>query len=284
MATKKKALGRGLDALLGPNIGAGFNEQLLNLPVDLINRGKYQPRLDIDTDALEELANSIRMQGVVQPIIVRPLAASNKYEIIAGERRWRASQIAGLHEIPALVRDVNDQAAMCLALIENIQREDLNPLDEARALSRLLKEFEMTHDTAAEAVGRSRSTVTNILRLLELHPEVQKMLETGILEMGHARAILAVTKESQTDIAKKVIKSGLSVRATEKLVRDLQKKGKKAKSKSKVLDPNIRRLQDELSEQLATPVVIIHENNGKGTVKIQYSSLDQLDGILKRIR
>jgi ParB family chromosome partitioning protein len=287
VAAKKRGLGRGLDALLSPHttdLTSSQSDQLLQLPVDLIKRGAYQPRTDIDAEALEELANSIRAQGVVQPIVVRPVAASDQYEIIAGERRWRAAQIAGLHEIPALVRDANDQTAMCMALIENIQREDLNPLEEARALTRLLKEFEMTHDQAAEAVGRSRSTVSNILRLLELHPDVQKMLEMGKLEMGHARAILALAKEHQPEIAKKVSKQELSVRATEKLIRKLQAKGPKETPKAKQLDPNIRRLQDDLSEQLGAPVVIQHTASGKGTVQIRYNSTDELDGILSKFK
>ena len=287
MAAKKRGLGKGLDALLSPHttdLTSSQSDQLRQLPVDLIKRGAYQPRTNIDAEALEELANSIRAQGVVQPIVVRPVAASDQYEIIAGERRWRAAQIAGLHEITALVRDVNDQTAMCMALIENIQREDLNPLEEARALTRLLKEFEMTHDQAADAVGRSRSTVSNILRLLELHPDVQKMLETGKLEMGHARAILALVKEHQPEIAKKVSKQELSVRATEKLIRNLQAKGSKETPKAKQLDPNIRRLQDDLSEQLGAPVVIKHTASGKGTVQISYNSTDELEGILSKFK
>jgi ParB family chromosome partitioning protein len=287
MVAKKRGLGKGLDALLGPygtvNLpGIEQGEQLHNLPIDLITRGPYQPRINIDAESLEELANSIRKQGVVQPIVVRPLSGSDKYEIIAGERRWRASQIAGLHEMPALVRDVNDQVAMCLALIENIQREDLTPLEEARALSRLLKEFEMTHDAVAESIGRSRSTVTNYLRLLELHPDVQKMLEGRQLEMGHARAILALPESKQLDCAHQVVKKGLSTRATEALVRKLQS-AKKDKTREEI-DPNIRKLQDELSERLGASVVIRHTASGKGSVQIRYSSLDQLDGILRRIK
>ncbi len=283
MAAKKRGLGRGLDALLGPDsaillAGIVQDEHLRNMPVDLITRGQYQPRINIDTESLEELANSIRAQGVVQPIVVRPLSGSDKYEIVAGERRWRASQIAGLHEMPVLVRDVNDQVAMCLALIENIQREDLNPLEEARALSRLLKEFEMTHDAVAESIGRSRSTVTNYLRLLELHPDVQKMLGGRQLEMGHARAILALPESKQLDCAHQVIKKGLSVRATEALVRKLQS-NKKDKTREEI-DPNIRKLQDELSERLGAEVTIKHDSKGHGELKIRYSSLDELDGIL----
>jgi len=191
---KKRGLGKGLDALLSPrsraeSADANLDGPLRMLPVDIVSRGRYQPRMDMDTEALEELADSIKSQGVIQPIVVRPLKGTDNYEIIAGERRWRATQLAGLHEIPAIIKDVTDQTAMCLGLIENIQREDLNPMDEARALSRLLQEFKMTHDAAAEAVGRSRSSVSNLLRLLDLHVDVQKLLETGKIEMGHGRAI-----------------------------------------------------------------------------------------------
>lgn len=287
MAAKKRGLGKGLDALLSQHVADLDSlpvDQLSQLPVDLIKRGAYQPRMEIDADALQDLANSIRIQGVVQPIIVRPVTASNQYEIIAGERRWRAAQMAGLHEIPALVRDVTDQTAMCMALIENIQREDLNPLEEARALSRLLKEFDMTHDQVADSVGRSRSTVTNILRLLELHPEVQKMLESGSLEMGHARAILSLVAEQQPEVARKVATRGLSVRATEQLVRGLQSRQSRPRPATKQPDPNISRLEDELSEQLGAQVAIKHTSGGKGTVQIRYNSLDELEGILAKIK
>ena len=224
---KKRGLGKGLDALLSPRGGvesydANLDEPLQMLPVDIVARGRYQPRMEMDSEALEELANSIKLQGVIQPIVVRPLKGTDNYEIIAGERRWRATQLAGLHEIPAIIKDVTDQTAMCLALIENIQREDLNPMDEARALSRLLQEFKMTHDAAADAVGRSRSSVSNLLRLLELHVDVQKLLETGKIEMGHGRAILALDIANQVEIANRVVKQGLSVRATEQLVKKLK--------------------------------------------------------------
>ena len=286
MAAKKRGLGKGLDALLSQHVSdldSPPSDQLSQLPVDLIKRGAYQPRMEIDADALQDLANSIRNQGVVQPIVVRP-TASGKFEIIAGERRWRAAQMAGLHEVPALVRDVTDQTAMCMALIENIQREDLNPLEEARALSRLLKEFEMTHDQVAESVGRSRSTVTNILRLLELHPDVQKMLESGTMEMGHARAILSLATEQQPEIARKVAEQGLSVRATEQLVRGLQTRRARTRSSTNQPDPNIRRLEDELSEHLGAQVAIKHTAGGKGTVQIRYNSLDELEGILDKLK
>ncbi|MFT5426446.1 MAG: ParB family chromosome partitioning protein [Gammaproteobacteria bacterium] len=291
---QKRGLGKGLDALLSPRGGAksaesNLNEQLRVLPVDIVVRGQYQPRMEMNSEALEELANSIKSQGVVQPIVVRPLKGTNTYEIIAGERRWRATQLAGLHEIPAIIKDVSDQTAMCLALIENIQREDLNPMDEARALSRLLQEFDMTHDAAAEAVGRSRSSVSNLLRLLDLHIDVQHLLETGKIEMGHGRAILGLDIGIQTEVATKVIKQGLSVRATEQLVKGLKSNGlnpnssKKTKPSSK-LDPNLRSLQEDLSERLGAAVSIKHTKSGKGMLEISYNSLDELDGILTRIK
>jgi len=291
MATKKRGLGRGLDALIaGRNPAELLSEQqqsgdvLRSLPVDLIQRGRYQPRIQINAERLQELADSIRAQGVVQPIVVRPIE-QGRYEIIAGERRWRASQQAGLHEIPAVIRDVPDQAAMCLALIENIQREDLNPIEEARALERLLQEFEMTHEGVAEAVGRSRAAVTNLLRLLELRPEVREMVENGDLEMGHARALLGLSKARQLEAARRVVSRGLSVRATEQLVRQ-QGSGKSAAKQSdgKGRDPDIARLEQDLSERLGAAVSIRHEKNGKGVLSIRYSSLDELDGILSRIK
>ena len=291
---KKRGLGRGLDALLSPrgsmeSAESNLNEQLRILPVDVVVRGQYQPREKMDPQALEELANSIRKQGVIQPIVVRPLKGTENYEIIAGERRWRATQLAGLHEIPAIIKDVSDQTAMCLALIENIQREDLSPMDEARALSRLLQEFEMTHDDAAEAVGRSRSSVSNLLRLLDLHVDVQQLLETGKIEMGHGRAILALDIANQTEVARRVVKQGLSVRATEHLVKGLKDKGGKLKgskkpSSSSKLDPNLRSLQEDLSGRLGAAVAIKHHKSGKGILEIRYHSLDELDGILSRIK
>jgi ParB family chromosome partitioning protein len=226
---------------------------------------------------------------VVQPIVVRPLKGTDNYEIIAGERRWRATQLAGLHEIPAIIKDVSDQTAMCLALIENIQREDLNPMDEARALSRLLQEFDMTHDSVAEAVSRSRSSVSNLLRLLDLNVDVQQLLESGKIEMGHGRTILALELANQLEIANKVVKHGLSVRATEQLVKRLKEKGAKTKgnnnrSTSQQMDPNLRSLQEDLSERLGSAVIIKHHKSGKGTLEIRYHSLDELDGILSRIK
>ena len=286
MTQKKRGLGKGLDALLGtlpPDMSAA--EQLRNLPVDLIKRGHYQPRMSMNPEALADLADSIRTQGVVQPILVRPLVGQpGKYEIIAGERRWRAAQMAGLQDIPAMVREVPDKAAVCIALIENIQREDLNPLEEAQAFSRLLKEFNMTHEAVAEAVGRSRSTVTNLLRLLDLHPEVQELLSSGRLEMGHARAVAALTPEQQVEIARRVVKRGLSVRETERLVRKVQTPGKKKGVRNRQIDPNIRSLQDKLAERLGAPVTINHTVRGKGSLEIKYNSLEELDGILAHIK
>jgi len=291
---KKRGLGKGLDALLSPrgyaeSADSNLDEPLRMLPVDIVSRGRFQPRMGMDSEALEELADSIKSQGVIQPIVVRPLKGTDTYEIIAGERRWRATQLAGLHEIPAIIKDVTDQTAMCLGLIENIQREDLNPIDEARALSRLLQEFEMTHDTAAKAVGRSRSSVSNLLRLLDLQVDVQQLLEKGRIEMGHGRAILALELAYQLEIANKVVKQGLSVRATEHLVKKLkdkgaQSKGSKKTSTSSRLDPNLRSLQEDLSERLGAAVAIKHGKGGKGKLEIKYNSLDELDGILSRIK
>ena len=288
MAVKKRGLGKGLGALLsGSGLqlaadpqGADFRE----LPVDLLQPGKYQPRKDMHPESLEELASSIKAQGVVQPIVVRPVDSGSRYEIIAGERRWRAAQIAGLHEIPAVVRDVPDEAAIAMALIENIQREDLNPIEEAVALHRLIDEFEMTHQQAAEAVGRSRAAVSNLLRLLTLNNDVRKMLEHGDLEMGHARALLALEGSRQSQTAREVAAKGYSVRETEQLVRRLGKAPGKAKKTTQSQDPDIRRLQDDLTEKLAAKVVFQHTAKGNGKLVIHYNSLDELDGILTRIK
>lgn len=289
MVAKKRGLGKGLDALLGNRSGAELgsldgNEELRFLPVDLIQRGQYQPRTEFDQDALQDLANSIKAQGVVQPILVRPLSRGDKYEIIAGERRWRAAQLAGLHEIPVVLRQIDDQTAMCMALIENIQREDLNPLEEANGLARLLGEFGMTHEGIADAVGRSRSTVSNMLRLLDLNPAVKKMLGEGKLEMGSARAILALPGKDQLEAARQVVKQSLSVRATEALVRRTLGGEKTAKKKPLKKDTDILRLETELSERLGAAVIIKHSNKGKGVLEISYNSLDELDGILKHIK
>jgi ParB family chromosome partitioning protein len=292
MATKKHGLGRGLDALLGSAVPIRDHaapaassapaepprDVLKSLPVDLIQRGKYQPRTHMDQQALQELADSIRVQGVIQPIVVRPLTAGG-YEIIAGERRWRAAQLAGLQDIPAVVREVPDQAAIAMALIENIQREDLNALEEATALQRLIDEFDMTHQAAAEAVGRSRTAVSNLLRLLDLDSEVKQLVEHGKLEMGHARALLALTGAAQRDAAQRVVARGLSVRETEQLVRHLLQ-GKKAPAK-KTIDPDVRRLQDDLCEKLGARVEIEYSAKGKGKLIIEYGNLEQLEGILE---
>lgn len=314
---KKRGLGRGLDALLGGARDAGHGDGesslpaggagLLGPPSDLaagsgsqpgpdsqasihrlaitsIERGRYQPRRDFDPDSLRELADSIAAQGVIQPIVVRPVAA-DRYEIIAGERRWRAAQQAGLHDIPVVIRDVDEQTALAIALIENIQRDDLSPLEEAGALLRLLDEFGLTHQQVAEAIGKSRTTVTNLLRLLELEPEVKALLDDGRLEMGHARALLGIKGIGQSRAARQVVASGLSVRETEKLVRRLQAEGSDAEANIKpVSDPNIRRLQDDLTERLGARVAIQHGTKGTGKLVIAYNSLDELDGILAHIQ
>lgn len=297
---KKRGLGRGLDALLGSHSAAkqvaadsAANEKVENgnakdgelrhLPVEFIQRGKYQPRRDMNQEALEELANSIRAQGVMQPIVVRAIGP-DKYEIIAGERRWRASQLAGLDKVPVVVRDVPDEAAIAMALIENIQREDLNPMEEAIALSRLQKEFELTHQQIADAVGKSRATVTNLLRLMALRDDVQRMLEHGDLEMGHARALLSLTPELQASTAQQVVSKGLSVRQTESLVRKLLEAKPEPKDDAPVsADADIKRLQDSLAEKVGAVVMIQHTAKGKGKLVFTYNSLDELDGILNHI-
>jgi ParB family chromosome partitioning protein len=293
MAVKKRGLGRGLDALLGGSSAsageavaeASKGTELRELPVDLLQPGKYQPRTDMHPESLEDLANSIRAQGVVQPIVVRELPGGGRYEIIAGERRWRAAQQAGLHEIPAIIRVVPDEAAIAMALIENIQRENLNPIEEAVALQRLIEEFGLTHQQAADAVGRSRAAVSNLLRLLTLNTDVRRLLEHGDLEMGHARALLALEGEKQSHAAREVVAKGYSVRETEQLVRRLAAEPvEKTASAKAVEDPNIRSLQDELAEKLAAKVVFQHAAKGNGKLIIHYNTLDELDGILARIR
>jgi len=294
MTTRRKTLGRGLDALLSsPDAGTESvatrpaNESLRYVPVDLLERGRYQPRLDMRPETLEELADSIRAQGVVQPIVVRPFSTApgvTRYEIIAGERRWRAAQIAGLMEIPAIVRDVSDEAAIAMALIENIQRENLNPLEEARALERLIGEFDMTHQQAAEAVGRSRTAVSNLLRLLDLGPEAKEFLERREMEMGHARALLPVTAPAaQASAARQVVAQGLSVRATEALVKRLLDPKRPEPGPSR-RDPDIQRLETELGERLGATVQLNHLTGGKGRLSIRYNSLEELEGILEHIR
>ncbi len=290
MSQKRRGLGRGLDALLGgvpetdgEAADAAARGDLRKLPIDLLERGRYQPRTEFDPASLQELADSIRAQGVVQPIVVRPLP-DERYEIIAGERRWRAAQLAGLAEIPALVRDVPDETAIAVALIENIQREDLNPLEEASALKRLTGEFGMTHQGVADAVGRSRASVSNLLRLLELAPEVKDLIAERRLEMGHARAILGLSAADQARIAQQVADKGLSVRETEALVRRLTEGNDRSSRPRNTVDPNIRRLQEDLSGRLGASVAIKHGRSGKGRVVIEYNSLDELDGILSHIQ
>ena len=299
MSGKKKHLGRGLDALLGssrpapvaevteaavsaPSSAPPADGDLKALPVDLVQRGKYQPRKDIEPESLQELANSIKAQGVMQPIVVRPIS-DRRYEIIAGERRWRATQLAGLDVIPALVRDVSDEAAIAMALIENIQREDLNPIEEAVALQRLQQEFELTQQEVADAVGKSRSTVANLLRLMTLQEDVRRLVEHGDLEMGHARALLALEGNSQSQAARSVVGKGLSVRQTEALVRRLLAEKDQPRVEQRI-DPNIRHLQDDLAQRLGTRVQIQHTAKGKGKLVLAYNSLDELDGILSHIK
>jgi ParB family chromosome partitioning protein len=255
---------------------------LCNLPVDIIQRGKYQPRVDMHQESLQDLADSIAAQGVVQPIVVRTIG-EGRYEIIAGERRWRAAQLAGLHEIPAVVREVEDRAAIAIALIENIQRENLNPLEEARALERLIEEFELTHEQAAEAVGRSRAAVSNLLRLLDLEDAVKGMVENGELEMGHARALLALSGARQVEAAHQVIARGLSVRATEGLVKSLQSPPAHKPAVVTHKDPNIQHLESNLADKLGARVQIRQGRGGRGKLEISYNSLDELDGILEHI-
>lgn len=280
MALKKRGLGRGLNALLGEAVLQETESALQILPVEFLQRGKYQPRKDINPERLQELADSIKAQGIVQPIVVRRLG-EEKYEIIAGERRWRAAQLAGLPEVPTLLRDIDERSALAIALIENIQREDLNPLEEAEALKRLLEEFSMTHQQVAEAIGRSRAGVTNLLRLLDLQPDVKQMLVGGQLEMGHARALLALSGAKQVAAAHKIVAAGLTVRAAEQLVKDLQSEKKPSETSS--VDPDTARLQNLLTERLGARVSIAHKSGGQGKLIISYSSLDELDGVLKRI-
>ncbi len=265
------------------------DEELQRLPIDLLQRGKYQPRIDMRQETLQELAESIKAQGVVQPIVVRPISEATagqprRYEIIAGERRWRAAQLAGLHEIPAVIRQVPDSAAIAMALIENIQRENLNPLEEARALDRLITEFEMTHATAAEAVGRSRAAVSNLLRLLELTDEVKQLVEQREIEMGHARALLGLeNRRQQSEVAALVAKKKLSVRETEALVKRLVTQPSSSEDPVTTRDANIRKLETDLSEKLGAKVQLQHSSSGKGKLVISYHTLDELDGILNHI-
>lgn len=297
--TSKKKLGRGLDALLGgnkpgakatladlPALSSKKQEkdgELRNIPVDLIQRGKYQPRTDMHEEALQELAASIKAQGVMQPIVLRPIS-DTRYEIIAGERRWRATQIAGLDSIPAIIKPVSDESAIAMALIENIQRENLNPIEEAMALKRLQEEFELTQQEVADAVGRSRASVTNLMRLISLNPDVRLMLEHGDLEMGHARALLSLTPLQQSEAAQVVVGKGLSVRQTEALVRKMLSTVEPPKKAGPVSDPDIRKLEESLSEKLGAAVQIQHSERGAGKLTLKYNSLDELEGILAHIK
>lgn len=302
MAEKKRGLGKSLDILLSTVKATStsapspvdatmpqpveartqfLDGDLTKLPIELLQRGKYQPRRDIQPEALQELADSIRAQGILQPLVVRSVTPG-KYEIIAGERRWRAAQLAGLSEVPVIIRDVPDEAAMAMALIENIQRENLNPIEEAIALQRLLEEFQLTHQQIAEAVGKSRTTITNILRLTHLHADVQRMLERGDLEAGHAKVLLALENAAQLQAARTVVAKELSVRETEQLVKRLQNPVTAVAKNEQAAD--IRNLQQKLSDQLGAAVQIQHGNKGKGKLIIPYNSLDELGGILEHIK
>jgi ParB family transcriptional regulator, chromosome partitioning protein len=302
MSGKKPSLGRGL-AELSPLLArrAGVpappekhqvlvGDRLAALPVDLLQRGKYQPRADMRPETLGELADSIKSRGLVQPILVRPLPRPNpnesqRYEIIAGERRWRAAQMAGLSEIPAVIRDVPDEDAVAMALIENIQREDLNPLEEARALMRLVDEFGLTHQSAADAVGRSRAAVSNLLRLMELTDEVKELLESRQIEMGHARALLGLTtRRQQIEVGTLVAKKALSVRETEALVRRIISPHRADSGAAPAVDPDIQRLESEIADKLGAKVAFQHAASGKGKLIVSYNSLDELEGILAHIQ
>ena len=276
---KPKGLGRGLDALLGGGEERP-REALLTLPVARIRPGRYQPRTKMDQQALAELAASIRSQGLMQPLLVRPVDR-DRYELVAGERRWRAAQMAGLEEVPALVREIPDETALAMSLIENIQRENLNPMEEAAGLQRLVDEFRMTHEQAADAVGRSRTATTNLLRLLKLAKPVQEMLMEGALEMGHARALLAVDGARQIELGKRVAAKGLSVRETEALVQHLLRG---SAPRARKTNRDVARLEEEVSERLGTTVEIRPGKKGAGKLTIHYSSLDQLDELLKKLR
>ncbi|MFC3851518.1 ParB/RepB/Spo0J family partition protein [Salinispirillum marinum] len=304
MSVKKRGLGKGLSSLIGPSTAprevpvqpvanadvaaapvplADPRGELTYLALDSLQRGQYQPRRDMTPEGLEELAASIRSQGVIEPIVVRSITTGH-YEIIAGERRWRAAKMAGLDSIPVVIREVSDEDAIAMALIENIQREDLNPVEEASALQRLQKEFELTQQEVADIVGKKRATVANLLRLLNLSSEVRRMLEHGDLEMGHARALLAVDGPDQVKLAQEVVAKALNVRQTEALVKAHQDRGNKSLPGKPVVDANIRKLEDTLAARIGAPVVIKHGNKGKGSLVISYNSLDELDGILDHIK
>ncbi len=288
MTAKKRGLGRGLDALLGftgasseTNIDAAVSAPMNALPIEQLQPGRYQPRTGMDPERLAELAASIRAHGIVQPIVVRRLGAE-RYEIVAGERRWRAAQQAGLRDVPVVIRDIPDQSAIAIALIENIQREDLNPLEEAQALKRLIDEFDLTHQAAADAVGRSRAAVSNLLRLLELAPDVRVLVDQRKLDMGHARALLTLPHALQIQLARQVAEQNLSVRELEALARRAQA-GPVHKPAPRS-DANVAQLERDLSERLSAPVAIQHGRGGRGKLVIRYHSLDELDGILGRIQ
>lgn len=293
MSVKKRGLGRGLDALLSDVRVAPAaapadrpadpeRDKPRALPIEFLQRSRFQPRKDFDSARLQELADSISAQGVVQPVVARPVGGG-RYEIIAGERRWRAAQLAGLHEIPVILREVGDQAALAIALIENIQREDLKPLEEAESLRRLQEEFSLTHQQIADAVGKSRAMVTNLLRLHELHPEAKEILQQGLIEMGHARAILALDTSLQGQAARKAAEKRLSVRETEAMVRRMQEEAAKPDAPPKSRDPDILRLEERIGSQLGAKVQIKHSDKGAGKLIISYDSLDHLDGVLERL-
>jgi ParB family chromosome partitioning protein len=282
MTTRHKGLGRGLDALLGGGAKARTEDELAQLPVDALRPGKYQPRTRMDEVSLAELAESIRARGVIQPIVVRPVDAG-AYEILAGERRWRAARMAGQAHVPALIREVPDEVALGIGLIENIQREDLNPIEESKGLRRLIEEFHLTHEDVARAIGRSRTAVTNLLRLLELAPSVQDMLQDGKIDMGHARALLALSRQRQVEAAERVAAKGLSVRETERWVQQAASAPRR-KAAAGRLDADSRQLQEELSETLGATVHLKPRRGGKGSVVIDYSSLEELQGLLGRLR
>jgi ParB family chromosome partitioning protein len=283
---RKPGLGKGLDILLSSSKATKIEDKdstMRSLPVDKIHRGEYQPRQNMDPEALQQLADSIKAQGLIQPVVVRPVNGGDKYELIAGERRWRAAQIAGLHDIPAVIRKIPDQAAAAMSLIENIQREDLNPLEEALAMERLIEEFGLTHQQTADAVGRSRSSVTNLLRLLVLEEKTKILLDKGELEMGHARALLALGGAKQIEAAQKVASKGMSVRDTERWVKKLNAVVDKSISPEAEKAPEVTKLERELGEKLGANIQIKYNNKGKGKLTIEYNSLDELDGILEHI-
>ena len=283
MTARHKGLGRGLDALLGGTTQSHQDDTLAQLPVSSLRPGKYQPRTRMDEASLAELAESIRARGVIQPIVVRPVSDS-QYEILAGERRWRAAKIANLERIPAVIREVPDEAALGIGLIENIQREDLNPIEEASGLKRLIDEFRLTHEEVARAIGRSRAGVTNLLRLLELAPAVQALVQEGAIDMGHARALLALSKARQVELAHQIVEKDLSVRDTERLVQEASHAPKAAHRTATRLDPDSRRLQEDLSESLGAQVRLKPRRGGRGSLVIEYASLDELQGLIKKLK